>query len=269
MYCLISYGLGNAVMTGALIDTFEYFFKIYEENKEFKLIFINCTDEVWSYLQNMLEDRYVLDGIEDFEKNVTRLEIKNLIRMKFEKVLLVDFNTIKKLKGLISSKEVVVITEGLTYVSDYFLTKNISNAIYYTEMPFEYGDVNYRMKFLFDRFKPLKNVKEGIYVNSPFNKDKTFISKLNLPNKPIIFKERRHLQNLFEQFDTYVYYHADKWFDPHPRLFHECYFYGKEIMYFNHPGVLDGSYYRYCDLKETGLNDRFLTKDDKVVKLFV
>ena len=59
------------------------------------------------------------------------------------------------------------------------------------------------------------------------------IIELDLPDKPIILKSGNHLGNLFEKFDTYVYYHANKWFDPHPRLFRECKFYGKEIHYIN------------------------------------
>jgi len=269
MYALVSYCLGNAVITGALIDTFEYFLQIYEDNREFKLVFLNCSPEHLKSITNVIEDRYILDNVEDFKKNIVCITIKDLMRMKFEKVLVVDFMTIKQTRGLLRSNEMIVITEGLTNIPEFFYSKDLNNVTYYSEMPFEYTDILYRMKCLFNRFKPLKDVKEGIYINSPRNKDFSFVKNLQLPDKPIIYKERRHLDNLFEHFDTYVYYHADKWFDPHPRLFHECYFYGKDILYFNEPGIKDGSYYRYNDLMDTGLKDRYLSKDDEVVKLFI
>jgi hypothetical protein len=67
----------------------------------------------------------------------------------------------------------------------------------------------------------------------------------------------------------YVYYHANKWFDPHPRLFLECTFYNKEIRYYNKYDIKDGSYYRYIDVMLRGIDDRTLSKDDEIVRQFI
>jgi hypothetical protein len=261
--------LGREIVTGALIDTFEYFLQIYELNKEFKLFLLNCDEITYERFIHIIRDRYNLTGVEDFERNIVRIPLGHFLRFKFKKVLALDFVTVNKTRGILQADEVIIICESFSTNKEYVYNKNLYNATYYAEMPFEYKDKEYRMKFLFNRFKPLKEVKEGIYVNSPFNIDYSFLKNLDLPKKPIIYKERLHLEKMFEQFDTYLYYHANKWFDPHPRLFHECFFYGKEIMYFNNYEIKDGSYYRYKDLLENGLEKRILSKDDEIVQLFI
>jgi hypothetical protein len=40
-------------------------------------------------------------------------------------------------------------------------------------------------------------------------------------------------------------------------------------MYFNNYEIKDGSYYRYKDLLENGLEKRILSKDDEIVQLFI
>jgi hypothetical protein len=137
-------------------------------------------------------------------------------------------------------------------------------------MPFDDRDEKYKLKILFKRFPYLSKSDEGVYINSPKNNNFTqindFIKKLN---KPVILKERKHLKNLFELFDTYIYYHADKWFDPHPRLMLECKFFNKIIYYINDHNIKDGSYYRYHDLITNGLKNRFLDETDEIVKEFL
>jgi hypothetical protein len=163
----------------------------------------------------------------------------------------------------------VVISEKKTDDPEFFFRKDLYNVTYYGEMPFHYRDEEYRMKFLLDRYKKLKTVDEAIFINSPHNEDLSFVDELSLPDKPIIYKTRNHKDNLFEKFDTYVYYHANKWFDPHPRLFIESAFYDKEILYFNPQNIMDGSFYRYKDLMERGIEGRTLTKDDEIVRQFI
>lgn len=269
MYGIVSYCLGRELITGALIDTFEYFLQIYELNKEFKLFMLNCDPYTYNRFIFVIKDRYDLNGIEDFEKNILCIPLGSFLKFKFKKVLVVDFVTINRTRGILNSEEVIVITESFTNSKTHVYSKNNYNVIYYSEMPFEYKDKEYRMKFLFNRFKRLNSTKEGIYVNSPFNKDYSFLKKLDLPDKPIVTKERQHKENLFEEFDEYLYYHANKWFDPHPRLFHECFFYNKKIHYYNIYNIKDGSFYRYNDLLETGLENRTLSKEDEIVKLFI
>jgi hypothetical protein len=251
----------NMLITGSTINMFEYFLAAYEHNKDMKLILINVTKLTLKKFINIIKDRYILDGIEDFEDNIIVVNKSKLIRMKFNTILVLDYNTINHTLGLLRADKIIVISEK--YTNKYFYRKDIYNVTYYGEMPFHYRDIEYRMKCLFDRFKPLGKVKVGTYINSPRNDEP--VDLLNTP-LPVIRKSKtKHQENLFEQFTTYVYYHANKWFDPHPRLFLECKFYDKEIIYLNPFDVRDGSYYRYKDIQKNGLKDRTLNKDDEII----
>jgi hypothetical protein len=258
----------NTKLTGSTINAFEYFFAMLEHNPDVKLVLLDATKAQVEYFIEVVKDRYNLRGL-NYEQNIIRLELRMLLRRKFGKALVIDYSTINKTRGLLVAKDLIVISEKNTDDSEYMYNKNLYNVTYYGEMPFQYKDKDYRMKLLFNRFKPINPPSSGIYINSPHNRDKSFLSTLNLPPKPIYFKAREHQNNLFEWFDMYVYYHANKWFDPHPRLFLECTFYNKEIRYYNKYDIKDGSYYRYIDVMLRGIDDRTLSKDDEIVRQFI
>ena len=265
------YIFDNKPLVGSLFDAFEYFVACYEVNKEIKFVLLGAKKEDVDYYMQIFENRYDLSGLENIKDNILVIEKRiSLVKYKFENVLVVDYSTIYMTRGLFIPKNLIVITEKYTEDRDYFYRKDLYNVTYYGEMPFYYRDKDYRMKFLFNRFRKLKDVKEGIYISAPEAVSMSFVSELKLPDKPLLFKTRRkHLENMFEQFDTYVYYHCNEWFDPHPRLMHECYFYNKDLHYFNIHDVKDGSYYRYNDLMKTGIENRTLDENDEIVREMV
>ena len=194
-----------------------------------------------------------------------------MVHQGFDKILVLDFETIKETRDLLYAKELIVIQEKRTHLVEYTFDEiNSKDITLYGEMPWQVKDIQYRMKMLFHRFKVLKGADYALYVNSPRNKDYSFLKKLDIPpNKHIIYKSRTHLDNMFEQFDTYLYYHTNTWFDPTPRLFHECLFYNKTVMYKNPHNIVDGSSIRYRDMNNMGLQGRILNKNDEVVRRFL
>lgn len=273
-----AYNSTEIPITGCIMDAFEYFIKIYEYNKDIKLLLLKTTRNAASKMISIFKDRYDLSNVEGFEKNIQVIDFKYLFNNVFDKLLVVDSITISKTRGLVRAKEIIVISNTLKSLKDidnYLYSPKLYNVKYYGEMPFHYKDFDYKMKFLFDRFKLLSRVENGIYVNIPhYNKRVSMdryklVKSLNLPQKPLIFKSGKHVNNLFEKFDTYLYYHINGWLDPHPRLIVECFFYEKEIIYINDFQIKDGSYYRYHDLLENGVNNRKLTRDDEIVQQFI
>lgn len=268
MDAVLFYTWFNKEINGAIIDAFEYFIKIFESNPNIFLVLINGNKKIRSSLIRTFGNRYNLDDL-DFEDKIICCSRPEIIRKEFDKVLVIDYSTIRKTKGILRANEIIVVCDNFTNDSNYMYNKGLYNVTYYGEMPFNYRDKKYRMKILFDRFKRLRKVERGVYVNSPRNRDRTFLDDMDFEGRPMIHKSSNHLKNLFEKFDIYLYYHANTYFDPHPRLFLECRFYGKEIIYINKKNVKDGSYYRYKDLEENGLTDRFLSKDDEIIRKFV
>ena len=267
--CAVIFYVFNRKLTGSVINAFEYFLTMYEHNKDIKLVLLEAKDYQIEYFVSVMNNRYDLDDLEGYENNIISMSQRGLLWKRFGKALVLDYSTINKTRGLLVAKELIVISEKKTDERDYMYDKNLYNVTYYGEMPFHYKDKDYRMKLMLSRFKKLDTVEQAIYINSPHNNDKSFIPTLNIPEKPIIFKQRSHTNNLFECFDAYVYYHADKWFDPHPRLFIECTWYDKDIFYFNQFDIKDGSYYRYEDVVKYGTYDRILSKDDDIVRQFI
>ena len=257
-------------ITGSTINAIEYFLAIFEHNADIKLVLINGDEVVRDMFINLAESRYDIGDL-DYKDSIICLSKIKLVSQRFDKVLVLDFETIKETRDLLhATNQLIVIQEKHTDKTEYtFDELNSKDIILYGEMPFQIKDIQYRMKMLFHRFKMLRSVTYAIYVNSPGNKDYSFLKKLDLPNKPIIYKSRTHLDNMFEQFDTYLYYHADTWFDPHPRLFHECYFYNKKVIYHNPKIIIDGSHYRHIDVNLHGLQGRILNKNDEIVRSFI
>lgn len=254
-------------ITGSTINAIEYYLTIFEHNSDIKLVLLNGTEKSRQKIIGLAKNRYYVDDL-DFESNIICLEKGKLIRQGFERVLVLDYSTIQMTRDTLLSDNLIVIQEKEDYQFDNLNSKNL---VRYGEMPWQIKDKEYRMKMLFDRFKKLRHVESGLYVNSPKNSDYSFLNKLNLrlKLKPKVFKARRHLDNMFEQFDEYLYWHANTWFDPHPRLFAECTFYGKKIHYYNIHGIKDGSFYRYNDMLQNGIKDRTLNKNDEVVRNFI
>ena len=257
-------------LTGSLINAVEYFLAAFEYNPEIKLILVNGKIPHKCRIQKIMYERYFFNKGE-WEKAVNNIELvsKSIIpSISFDRILVLDYGTIRELKGILRAKNILVISEKYTDDPNYFFSKELYNVEYYGEMPFHYKDYKYKMKCLFDRYKSLKEEKEGTYVNSPYNDDTLIIKLLFQPvlPQPMFFKSKeKHTENLFENFTHYLYYHADKWFDPHPRLFLECTFYNKEIVYYNPKQIKDGSWYRYHDILDNGLKNRTLSKDDEII----
>ena len=262
---------------GGVIDFIEYYLCILEQNNEIKLLILNYNLEFKRILINLIKDRYNLDGL-NFEKNIIGISKTELLRIKFDRLLIVDYGTIIKVRGLINilndDSKIIITSDLHTNIPECIINRDLypkDCVIYYGEMPFVYKDIQYNHKFLFSRFKPLTKTNSAIFLHSPKNNDYNFINNYKniFKNRKIIFKTEKHKIHLFELFDTFVYFHANKWFDPRPRLMHECTFYNKEIIYINEPNCIDGSYFRYKDLIANGLNNRHLTKNDEVVEHFI
>ena len=266
---ILFYDYGLHTINGALINVIEYFLAAYEHNKDIYLFLLNSNEGNKKYFLEMIYQRYNLEGLEGFEDNIIAGHRNMLLRKKFDVVLSHSTGTVKNTKGLINTKKLLVLCDYWLDNPEYFYGKDIYNVTYYGEMPFQYKDIQYNFKMLFDRYKALPFEEDNIYIHSPQNTDRTFIKDISLPDKPIIFRERGHVQNFFTKYKSFVYYHAHKWFDPSPRLMHESYFYGKSVAYINKWKLKDGSWYRFHDLADNGLDNRVLSKDDEIIQRLI
>jgi hypothetical protein len=258
-------------LTGSTINAIEYFLAGFEHNPELRLFLVNGNRFFRDEIVSIMNERYDFINMQNAINNIEFIRVHSLPTQYFDTILILDYMTIFKVRGIINAKKILVISEKFTENPKYFLNKSLYNVTYYGEMGFHYKDIDYRMKCLFDKYKPLRNVQIGTYINSPNNRDLEKIQEdfPDLP-KPIYFKSKTMAEeNLFEKFTHYLYYHADAWFDPHPRLFLECCFYNKTIIYHNPIDLRDGSWYRYRDIIENGIEGRTLNKEDEIISQLI
>lgn len=262
-------------INGAVIDSIEYYLAILENNKDFKFLIINYNNTFKKAITQIINERYFLDDL-NWESNIVNLKKNELLRIKFDDVLILDYGTINKVRGLINLRnnksKIYILSDLKTDEKEFTIDKKAypnGCVNYYGEMPFVYKDFQYNMKFLFDRYKPLKKCDDKFFIHSPESVDYSFLKSSGISKDLCVFKTGIHKNNLFELFNIFWYYHAAKWWDPRPRLMHESYFYEKAIIYTNIPKWKDGSYYRHKDLNDNGIKNRYLNKNDEIVKRLI
>lgn len=230
-------------LDGAIIDSLDYYSMLYLITKKIPLVYVcNCsTTYIYNQLVLIIKDRYDFD----FPIYVTNKKPfnKNLITV-----------------GLHSYEN---LNKGINtfFVIGQFDKSNIMGK---DVCPNNLVD-NYEMKIAFPNYKEVLYAEHNLYINTLDNLYSTkFLSNIAsiCGYNTYFIKQRKHQLGLFSKFDTYLYLDDGKYEDVHPRLFHECYFYGKNIVYIS--GRQNGAYTRYKEIEENKFNNKVLHTDDIV-----
>lgn len=272
---LIYYGYNLKIINGSVIDTFEYFYTAWEQENNIKFILIGANLESLNFIKDFIQKRYNIDTC--VLDSIIGLKVRDFIINKFTSIYCSDSNTMQMFNNNLplQSKYKHIITE---FNDDKFVFKNREGVIYYSEMDQNRipGDEYYYTKMRFDIIKAPSFHKPILYVNAPkygsnkFNDNIKFLKHiqqtLNKNNlKKYITKGPGNTPNIFEEFSHYLYIKTKNWEDPRPRMFHECYYFNIPIEYYNIYNK-DGSYYRYHELIQNGLENRFLNKNDTIIQ---
>ena len=284
-------------INGGLFDAFEYFMAIYDVCPEVKFIMVSyqltkgAALHPLARLQSIFDifnDRYNLEGI-DLKKSVLYVTPFQLSKMQLNKILIVENHT-PKLIDMINYNEAHIIVDWLNnqFGDDdllYYTLLKEHRVTLYNEMPFFPGGKPYVEKLYFKRYRTYTVFQKNVFLTTIFKGTPTadqfdeIVEKyLTLGQQLLVSTEKkimhprvvsllRHPKDFHSLFDSYLYVHLGKYFDPHPRLFHECAFYGKKIVYINDNNV-DGSYYRYYDLIANGIEPHCLDQDDEIIEVF-
>lgn len=200
--------------------------------------------------------------------------------------------TVTDYKKIKNSKYCKIYSELLNYKDDLI---NIDDTYAeYIKKEFLIG-IPYKQKLNFDIFKKYNKFENNAFITFvskgvvPYeilineiyplieDKDKLLISikeeqYKNLDSKYLNDKKLEFLVNhpkdFHTLFNTYIYYHTG-YFDPHPRMFHECIFYNKNIIYINKNNIKDGGYYRYLDAINNGLLNHSMNINDDIIGEFI
>jgi len=268
-------------INGSFIDVLDYYIFMKCNNIKIELNILTYNSDIKNIIKNIISDRYNINNF-DIDK-IKILKKNDHIRIQCDKVLLFDWGSIKH--TLFKYNKLIYVYEYCENNKMVDILYNKKNVSFFNEMKFGIGN-KYINKINFKNMKKIKTKQDRNigYINclskgtpevikkilKEYNFDKLIITTKssvfdNIPNTQIF---KTHPKDFFELFDTYIYYHDGVYFDPRPRLFHECIFYNKKIIYINENNIKDGSYYRYNDAIKNGYKHRILTEDDEIIKLF-
>lgn len=264
-------------VNGALIDALEYYLYMKSIGKDVKLGLIKTPQSIsMDEIYRVISDRYDISF--DFKSDIIVYHNKSdIIRAEFNNVLIVDYTTLEVVP-IIRSKCVHILYDHNPLKKKlYNILRGHDHIKLYNEMPFGMGDY-YLMKFPFDLYKRYDECLSRCYVNCSGKSDLSRIRILTdkevmvtgYKGEPldgaIIYNS--HPKEFFSLFDTYLYIHDGKYFEPRCRLLFEACFYNKTIIYDNPHQIKDGGYYRLKEIKESGVSKRHMTPQDEIVEVF-
>lgn len=130
-------------INGGLFDAFEYYTGIYEYDKDIYLLYINYPDFNYSYitnkispliLKNIFRDKYNISP-DALNHVIFVKKPSELIRYKFNKVLILDNHTLYYMKPFLNMKECHVIIDPFNpSKTDYHKLASLPNYQCYSEL---------------------------------------------------------------------------------------------------------------------------------------
>lgn len=216
---------------------------------------------------DIIHKKYMLDK-PDFNIIIRKGNI--IDRNQYKSILAVDSVIVNKIPLFLFEKAFILADPYMSNISFYHRVKDLPNVYTYNEMPFFPAEVNYKFKFAFDIYKKYDRLENNTLISykndkEPFNKHITkFVN--NITGKEVSYKWP--INDFHQKFNKYVYNNID-YFDPRPRIFHECAFYGistNNIIRNIKSENYDGAYYRIKSLQEDGLECRYLTIEDELIQ---
>ena len=298
--------LSNAVfleffrLNGAVIDAIEYFLFMKSIGLDTKLCVYNRFNKMYSpdieKIHQLIDDRYDLDF--EYKDDILFYDKTwNFIKQEFGNVLILDRMTAEIFPLLRANKVVIFHDYSIRFGTEKLYEKmsRYDHIKIFHEMPFAITagySTQTKLKMAFNLYKKCKQQKHNYFMNFLSKGRVCDVQNLlgDIPHDEYLFithkqedtmklndiRDRRLVlwsenpRDFFNKFNTYVYVHDNIYFDPRPRMFHECVFHGKKILYKNSVGIKDGSWYRYNEILSVpdAIEKRTLTSDDTIIREF-
>lgn len=237
----------NQKFTGTCFYSFEYFYRLWENDKDFLYI----------SKYNILKKDFL-----NLKYNLNQEVFKNIIIAEpynFNYKVSLFFDTHCFDDDILKSKNSFVISNS---------EKIFKKSKVFSEF---FCNKNYVFKHYFNIYNKFKNKKNYTYINSM---DRNFtIYNIIKKYKPYIlkdlsisktFEKTAFSGDIFKEFNKYLYIKTPNTFDRNPRMFSECAYQGIPCEYINLGGSIDPSFHRFNDrldfekrniLKDTIIDD--------------
>lgn len=238
-----SWSDNNHGICGHTYEVIDYYHIL---KNHFKVGILLCEDIDWETFELSIKSKYDFtdDEIQDIKNNIVFNNRPNLI--KGSNILFTD-------GGVVNMEPVTLLFNNIFYFAcgNKEIKDNNKDNVYILQDDRVYGPVkrngiNYKKRILFDRLKPIGDSRDQVLLyatkNCRYISDFTHYTKygkiiaiVNSIPKSVIGVEylMPPVDNIFEQFNTYVYTPILRKWDCSPRFIAECKHYGKKVIYHN------------------------------------
>jgi hypothetical protein len=259
--------INNKWINGTLFYCFEYFVFLNQyQDTEFWLF--DITDKKLQYIKEIFKNKYDFDT--ELLSKIKRVNLKDF-KKTHEKAIILDNRTYHNLRLFLSDTEVLwQKTDNPSF--NFSIDKTSEKDTLFGSYHFHKYEIEQHLQFHFDIYKPLRKTKNQIYISSlSIDKDKVVkilqTRGIFLDNK-IFFKDTtNHKENLFEEFNTFLYLKNDS-LDTNNRLIVESYYYNKNIILVDDKQD-DSSFQRLQELNEYGIEYFRLSLKNKLIQKYL
>jgi hypothetical protein len=238
-----SWSDNNHGICGHTYEVIDYYHIL---KNHFKVGILLCEDIDWETFELSIKSKYNFTDIElqDIKDNTVFNNRPNLI--KGSNILFTD-------GGVVNMETITLLFNNIFYFAcgNKEIKDNDKDNVYILQddrvyEPVKRNGFNYKKRILFDRLKPIGDSKDQVLIYATKNcrhisnfTDYTKYGKIIAIVNSIPKSESGieflmpPVDNIFEQFNTYVYTPIPRKWDCSPRFIAECKHYGKKVIYHN------------------------------------
>jgi hypothetical protein len=264
--------------------TFEIIDYYYILKDTFKTGILLAENIDWDTLEQAIRSKYCFTDqeIEDIKSNTVFENRPNLV--KGSNILFVD-------GGVINTSSITLLFDNIFYFAcgNKEVKDNDKDNVYILQDnrvydPVKKNGIDYKKKILFYKLKPIDKSKDAVLLYATkncrnidnyeqfFHYGDNIVAITNIENKPADVEGIKFvtppLDNIFEQFTTYVYTPVNRKWDCSPRFIAECKWYGKTVVYHNidYWDIDHGLRVRKWDI-DNDFESIFLTYKDTIINI--
>ena len=271
----------NHGICGHTFEVIDYFYIL---KKHFNVGILLCEDIDWPTLEAAILSRYSFSEqeIEEIKSATVFYDRPRVVKAKA--ILFTD-------GGIVNMQGVVLLCDKIIYFAcgNKEVKDNDKENVYILQddrvyAPVKRNGINYKKRILFDKLKPIGTTKDRVLVYATKNcrhldsfkelrqYGNDILAITNEENKP------QHLEgfefvvppveNIFEQFTTYVYTPIQRKWDCSPRFIAECKYFSKTVKYHNidYWDIDLGLQWRKWDI-DNDFQSLFLNDSDEIVPI--
>lgn len=271
----------NHGICGHTFELIDYFFIL---KNHFKTGIFIAEDLNWETLEKSIKYKYKFT-----EEEIDEIR-RNTFFSKRPKILMGN-NILFVDGGIVNNNKVTLYFDKIFYFAcgNKEVKNNKKNNVWILQDdrvydPVNLNGINYKKKILFDKLKTIEKSEDNflVYITKncrSFNDIKSLlqysdkiIAITNEENKPSPVEGFNFIippvENLFEQFSTYIYTPIERKWDCSPRFITECKYYQKKVIFHNidYWHIDKGLYWRNWDI-ENDFDSLFLNENDEIFSI--